>query len=904
VAQVNWHTIEANEVLKRLDTSTQGLTTTKAQQYLLEYGPNTIPETRQRSLLVMLLDQFADFMILVLLAAALISGFVGEPQDTIAILVIVLLNAIIGTVQEYRAERAVAALREMSAPDARVIRDGEAMTIAASELVPGDIVLLETGNVVPADLRLIEIEEIQADESTLTGESHSVDKHEKTLTDVNLPLGDRINLVFKSSMITRGRGKGVVVATGLDTEIGRIAELLRTETKVKTPLQKRLTRFGRYLALAVLVICSIVFAAGLLQGQPVLLMFLTAVSLAVAAIPEALPAVVTVSLALGARKLIRHNALVRNLPAVETLGSVTYICADKTGTLTQNQMTAELFYAAGKRHKSLVTTNDKHPLHELGHALALNNDVAITDGKFSGEPTELALFNAAGDAGFNKHVLEQEKQRLAVIPFDSDRKKMTTFHRLNTGVVAYTKGAPERVLEHCTNELSEEGIKSFNVDTILKTAEQLAHEGYRVLALAKREFDTLPESLKPETIEQQLTFLGLVALIDPPRPEAAQAVADCVTAGITPVMITGDHPGTALAIAKRLAITDNNKALITGEALEKLSDETFARDVEIIRVYARVNPKQKLRIVKALQLNGEFVAMTGDGVNDAPALKRAGIGVAMGQKGTDVAREAADMVLLDDNFSTIVQAVRSGRRIFDNIRKFIKYTMSSNSGEIWTLFLAPFLGLPIPLLPIHILWINLVTDGLPGLAFTAEPAEPDIMRRPPRPPEENIFAHGMWQHIIWVGLLIGGLSITSQAWAISQHIIWVGLLIGGLSITSQAWAISRDAAYWQTMVFTVLTLSQLFHSLAVRSETASLLTIGVFSNLPILGAVFFTVFLQMAVIYTPFLNSIFHTQPLPLYDLTVCFILSSFVLLAVEVEKLLVRKKLIYVNNNKMALGH
>ncbi len=857
--------------MQQLESSLTGLSTEQAQKRLAEHGPNAIIEKRRRSLLSILLGQFADFMIIVLLLAALISGFIGEPQDTIAILVIVLLNAIIGSVQEFRAERAVAALRKMSAPEAYVLRDAQAVTLAAAELVPGDVVMLEAGNIVPADLRLLEEEELQVDESALTGESHAVEKQTAALPETELAIGDRFNLAFKSSMITRGRGKGVVVASGMDTEIGQIAEMLQVEAGVKTPLQKRLSRFGRYLALAVLAVCVVVFTAGLLQGQPILLMFLTAVSLAVAAIPEALPAVVTISLALGARKLIRHNALVRNLPAVETLGSVTYICTDKTGTLTQNHMTVELFFAAGERQESLPEPEASAPWTELAQAMALNNDVAEKDGKPAGEPTELALFEAAHTAGFNKSILEQAKPRVGVIPFDSERKQMTTLHQTNEVVTAYIKGAPEQVLLQCNQGLDNDEVTAFEAEAVLAEAAQLANEGYRVLAFAKREFNRLPESLDAQTIERDLTFLGLVALIDPPRPEVPQAVKDCLTAGITPVMITGDHPGTAMAIARRLGITDDDQAMLSGGELAKISDEKFARLVETIRVYARVTPEQKLRIVKALQVNGEFVAMTGDGVNDAPALKRASIGVAMGQKGTDVAREASDMVLLDDDFSSIVRAVRAGRRIFDNIRKFIKYTMSSNSGEIWTLFLAPFLGLPIPLLPIHILWINLVTDGLPGLALTAEPAEPGIMSRAPRPPEENIFAHGMWQHIIWVGLFIGGISIAAMAWAIS-----------------------RDVSYWQTVVFTVLTVSQLFHSLAVRSESVSLFHIGLFSNLPMLGAVMLTLLLQMVVVYTPALNSIFHTQPLPMFDLAVCLALSSLVLFAVEIEKWLMRRGFIY----------
>lgn len=872
--QSNWHTIEVEEVLQNLDSSPDGLTTREARNRLDKQGQNILPEQRHRSPLVILFKQFADFMIVVLLLAAIISGFVGEPQDTIAILVIVFLNAIIGAIQEYRAERAVAALREMAAPEAKVLRDGKAITLAATELVTGDVVLLEAGSIAPADLRLFNVEELQTDESALTGESQPVEKHSERLPEIDLPIGDRKNLVFKSSLITRGQGQGIVIATGLQTEIGRIAELLHGEAGVKTPLQVRLTRFSRYLALAVLGICAVVFTAGLLQGQPILLMFLTAVSLAVAAIPEALPAVITVSLALGARKLIRQNALVRNLPAVETLGSVTFICADKTGTLTQNHMAVELFYVNEERHKSLTGADGSKSMSEIGKVLALNNDVSLQDGKPHGDPTELALFEAAQKEGFDKHELDQSMPRLAVIPFDSDRKQMTTLHPYREGVVAYVKGAPEQLIQQCSKTITKDGLVDSNQESLLAEAEQLANEGYRVLAIAMRELSSVPESIKADSVEIDLTFLGLVALIDPPRPEASKAVEDCLSAGITPVMITGDHPGTARAIGKRLGITDDEQGIMSGEELSKLDDETFANLVESVRVYARVTPEQKLRIVKALQVNGEFVAMTGDGVNDAPALKRANIGVAMGQKGTDVAREAASMVLLDDNFATIVHAVRVGRQIFDNIRKFIKYTMSSNSGEIWTLFLAPFLGLPIPLLPIHILWINLVTDGLPGLALTAERAEPGIMKRPPRSPDENIFAHGMWQHIVWVGIFIAGLSIAAMAWAIS-----------------------REVSYWQTVVFTVLTVSQLFHSLAVRSDSISLFRLGLFSNPLLLSAVVFTLCLQLMVIYVPALNSIFHTEPLPVFDLFACLGISSLVLVAVEVEKWLIRKGLLYSNS-------
>jgi len=858
MSEVPWHRLTTEQLLQQLEVDfNQGLSAQQARQRLLQHGPNCLAESRQRPLWRLFLEQFQDFMILVLLAAALISGFIGDAVDTIAILVIVSLNAAIGAVQAFRAERAIAALKAMASPGAAVRRDGAVHELPASELVPGDVVLLEAGALVPADLRLLECAELEVNESMLTGESTGVVKQSEPLETTDLTVAERSNMAFKGSQINRGRAVGVVVATAMETELGQITQLLHQAPQLKTPLQQRLTVFGKRLALAVLAICAVIFVVGLARGQPVLLMLITAISLAVAAIPEALPAVVSVALAMGARRMSRKQALVRNLPAVETLGSVTFICTDKTGTLTENRMTAEGFYIAGELHDQLPATAER-----LGQALALNNDVEEGGDGPRGESTELALYQAARVQGYDKRALLQELPRVAELPFDAERKRMSTLHQYGDEILLFCKGAPEQVLPVC---------RDVDAQSVLGQAEELAGQGYRVLALAMRELPQLPGEDELPGTEADLTFLGLVALIDPPRVEVPQAVQDCLSAGITPVMITGDHPATALAIARRLGIADSEAQLISGGELDELDDETLRQYVRELRVYARVSPAQKIRIVEALQAVGEFSAMTGDGVNDAPALKQADIGVAMGEKGTDVAREAADMVLLDDNFTTIAAAVREGRHIFDNIRKFIKYTMSSNSGEIWVLFLAPFLGLPVPLLPIHILWINLVTDGLPGLALTAEPAERGIMQRPPRPPDESIFAGGMWQHMVWVGLLIGAVSLAAQAWAYEN-----------------------GNAHWQTMVFTVLTFSQLAQVMAIRSERDSLWRVGLFTNMPLLGAVVLTVVLQLAVIYLPVLNPVFKTEPLTLFELGICFVLPMLVFVAVEAEKWLRRREVIY----------
>jgi len=878
---VNWHQIGPTEVLEKLQSSDMGLVSEEARRRFEHYGPNELIEKKHKSLWMMFFDQFKDFMILVLIAAAVVAGIIGDPADTIAIAVIVLLNAVLGFIQEYRAEKAMAALKKLSAPSATVIRDGRPGSVPAERLVPGDLVILEAGNVVPADIRLMETVQIRIDEAALTGESVPVEKDTAVLKEADLSIGDRKNMSYKGTLVTYGRGQGLVVETGMRTELGRIAALLQEQDEGQTPLQKRLAAFGQKLAYAVLAICAIVFVTGLLRGEPPLLILLTAISLAVAAIPEALPAVITISLALGAKKLVKQQALIRKLPAVETLGSVTYICSDKTGTLTLNRMTVEKVYTSGRLQRSDEMSpssqeeaahgslSDRSPLEMLLNALALCNDARLdASGGVIGDPTETALFGLGREKGYRRERLDEKYPRLAEIPFDSDRKLMTTFHPWENGrIISFTKGAAEEIVERSEKALTDHGQEEVDRSKILETAEQIAGDGLRTLGFAMRVWEALPHPLTSEQVETGLVLIGIVGMMDPPRPEAAESVATCRSAGIRPVMITGDHPLTAEVIARRVGIIcGEGEAVMTGRELAQLPLMEFEDKVEKIRVYARVAPEQKLKIVKALQDKGHFVAMTGDGVNDAPALKRADIGVAMGITGTDVSKEASHMILLDDNFATIVKAVREGRRIFDNIRKFIKYTMTSNSGEICAIFLAPFLGLPIPLLPIHILWINLVTDGVPGLALAAEPGEKNIMCRPPRHPKESIFAKGL-----------------------GPHIIWVGLLMGAVSILTQALFIDSSQTHWQTMVFTVLCLSQMGHVLAIRSEQESFFKLR--TNKPLLWAVLLTFALQMATIYIPFLNPIFKTEPLTAWELFITILLSTVVFVAVEIEKTFKRSR-------------
>jgi len=863
---VDWYQKESGEVVSELGSSVNGLSAQKAQDRLKKYGPNELEEKKKRTAFMMLMDQFTDFMIIVLMAAAVVAGVAGKPTDAVAIIAIVILNAIIGFVQEYRADKAMVALKKMAASASTVLRDGRPAGIPSSEIVPGDIVLLEAGQVIPADMRLVETANLKVEEAALTGESVPIEKHTGRLSDEHLPTGDRVNMAYQGTIATYGRGKGVVVATGMQTEIGKIAAMLQAEKGLKTPLQQRLAVFGKKLAVAILFICAILFAKGLLRGEPVMLMFLTAISLAVAAIPEALPAVITIALAIGAKKMVKKNALIRKLPAVETLGSVTYICSDKTGTLTLNQMTVEKVFLEGEIISSAgfqLKKSAQSSSHLLMTALALNNDVQTgTENRIIGDPTEVALSSIAKNKGFDKEELEGRFARVAEIPFDSERKCMTTIHKWTEGYVSFTKGAVDVLIEKSKYMLASDGPITLKAADIYSANEQMATDGLRVLGVAMRRWDRLPDDISPENIETELTVLGLTGMMDPPRAEAKNAVAVCQRAGIKPVMITGDHPLTARVIAKRLGIVDDDSTgVLSGSELERLSLEEFEERVEQISVYARVAPEQKLKIVTALQDKGQFVAMTGDGVNDAPALKRADIGVAMGITGTDVSKEASSMILLDDNFATIVTAVKEGRRIYDNILKFIKYSMTSNAGTLWAIVLAPFFGLPLPLIPIQILWMNFLTDSLPGLALTAEPVEKNAMNRPPRPPDEGIFACGRGFFIIRFGLVIGISALLFQAFAV------------------------KEGLPWQTMIFTALVIGRMAVVMGLRSEHDSLFKIGVFSNKPLLGAVLLTFVLQMTTVYVPFFNPVFNTVPLSPYELALTLALSAVVFVAVEIEK-------------------
>ncbi|MDX2133991.1 MAG: cation-translocating P-type ATPase [Saprospiraceae bacterium] len=845
----HWQTIES--VFSALDSSPVGLSGGEAQRRLEVHGPNALPERKGPSVFRLLLRQFTDFMILILLGAAVVSMALQEWKDAIVILLIIVVNGIIGFYQEYNAEKALASLKKLAALYATVLRDGQHLLLDAEKLAPGDVVLLEAGNIVPADLRLVEEVALLVDESTLTGESRPVSKSAVPLDIPDLPLAERNNMLYKGTQVVAGKARAVVVATGLNTELGAIAQLLQ-ESYTPTPLQIRLNDFGKKLSWVVLGICTILFAVGYLRGEAPMTLLLTVISLAVAAIPEALPAVVTIALARGAGLMVGRNALIRKLPAVESLGSVTYICTDKTGTLTQNRMTVLEVYAYEPEDGALAPTR-------LQTCMALNNDARMeADKPPFGDPTEIALLQYLRDKQLDPLALQRTAPRLTEIPFDSGRKRMTTVHAEGGRYRIWAKGGLEAILERCNP------AKDYTEEK--EVAEQWASRSLRVLAFATRVVDLLPPTDQMHLLEQELTLVGLVGMADPPRPEAASSVATCRNAGVQVVMITGDHPVTAAAIGKEIGLLTDSDRILSGQMLSRMDDAALAAEAPDIRVYARVSPEQKLDIVRALQENGQFVAMTGDGVNDAPALQKAHVGIAMGISGTDVSKDASDMVLLDDNFATIVAAIHEGRRIYDNILKFIRYILTGNAGEIWTIFLAPLIGMPIPLLPIHILWINLVTDGLPALALAAEPADPDVMQRPPRPPGHGLFADGLGYKVLWSGLFIAFVCLGIQAWAL------------------------RTGGHGQTMVFTTLAFCQLFGVLAIRSPRFHLWQIGVFSNPGLVWSILLVMGLQLAIVYAPILQGVFRTEALTAYELAVCMGGALVVYLALELEKWGIRR--------------
>jgi len=853
------------EVAAALTTSPAGLSADEAAVRLRKFGPNTLIEPPRRSPMAMVAAQFADLTTLVLIGAAVLSAFIGEPSDVVVILIVVLINAALGAYQELRAERAMAALKAISAPNSKVLRNGKPYVVPSATLVPGDLVILEAGDIVPADLRIRESAGLRVNEAALTGESVPVDKTLAPL-GAQVTLAERTNMAFKGTTVTAGRALGWVVASGMRTELGHIASLLIEHQRPRTPLQRRLERLGRHLAALVAVICALVFVTGILRGEPAMPMLLTALSLAVAAIPEALPAVVSIALALGARRMAANRALVRQLPAVETLGSVTYICSDKTGTLTTNEMRVDAYYCDGSEHTGVGTGRTWERLL-LAMAISHDADVDSTDTPH-GDPTEVALLRAAMQHGLRRDAAARTAPRVAEIPFDAHRKRTSTVHQCTDGrILSITKGAAESVIALCDTESRDGASVPIRREQLLLAAERMAGAGLRVLAFAQRRW-THPPAPDPETLESHLEFLALVGMLDPPRAEVPAAVAACRDAGIVPVMITGDHPATARAIAQRIGLLAEGGTVLTGVQLEATGDAALRELVRTVQVYARIAPEQKVRLVNALQRDGQIVAMTGDGVNDGPALQRADIGVAMGVTGTDVAREVSAMVLLDDNFATIVGAVREGRRIYDNLRKFVRYILTTNSGEVWTIFLAPFLGLPVPLLPIQILWINLVTDSLPGIALTAEPAEADLMRRPPRAPTESLFARGLGLHALIIGVLMAGLALATQAW----------MLKSGSSV-------------WRTAVFTTLCFTQIGHVLAIRSERTSLFALRLLDNVPLLLAVSLAAALQLLVVYVPALHPLFGTESLSVAQLGGCVGAGLLVLAAVELEKMFRRHR-------------
>jgi len=889
----NWFNQETKNVIEKLNSNLEkGLTEEQVKQAREKYGYNELEAKKKKTLLVKFLEQFKDFMIIVLIIAAIVSGVVGVAEgegitDTIIILVVVVVNAIIGVAQENKAEKSLEALQKLSAHASKVIRNGKMLVVPSRDLVPGDIVVLDTGDYVPADLRIIEAVNLKSQESALTGESVPVEKSSEIIEGEEVPLGDRVNMLFSSSLITYGRGKGIVVETGMNTEVGKIASIINSTEEGTTPLQEKLNKLGKTLGIAALVICVIIFIVGILYGKEPVHMFMTSVSLAVAAIPEGLAAVSTIVLAIGVQRMVKRNAIVKKLPAVETLGSASVICSDKTGTLTQNKMTVQKIFTNNymiEVNKEIKINNE---LEKLIYISMLCNDTKVgANNELTGDPTETALIDMGMKMDVDVHEI-LSTPRLAELPFDSDRKLMTTVHEINHKYIVYTKGAIDELLKRCDNYILNGEIKGDLAEykkTIDETNEGLAKNALRVLGFAYKEIDHVPTNEEMKDIESHLTFVGMVGMIDPPREEAKLAVEKCKTAGIKTVMITGDHKITATAIAKQLGILEDESEAITGAELEKMSDEDLIRNIRKYSVYARVAPEHKVRIVRAWQANGEIVAMTGDGVNDAPALKNADIGCAMGIVGTDVSKEAADVILTDDNFATVVAAVEEGRRIYGNILKAIQFLLSSNVGEIIVLFtailmtplLANWFGITDisglePLLPIQILWINLVTDSLPALALAVDPAEKGIMNKKPKK-TKGIFTKGMTWRVVYQGIMVGFLTLAAFI---------IGLATPGVEDQHMKIQIG------QTMAFFVLALSELVHVFNVRDNKNSLFKTKVFNNSKLILAVLGSAALMLVIMFVPALREIFNIVVLPTQNLVEVIALVFAPIVIVEIFKLL-----------------
>ncbi|MDK0734809.1 calcium-transporting P-type ATPase, PMR1-type [Clostridium perfringens] len=864
-----WYKKSKNEILQELDVDEKnGLSSTEALRRLEKYGKNKLETKKKKTLFKQFLSQLKDVMIYILIIAAIISAFLGEISDALIILLVIIINAVIGVIQESKAEKALDALKELSTPKALVKRDGSLKEILSEDIVPGDIVIIDAGRYIPGDLRLIDTANLKIEESAFTGESVPSEKDASFLPDKEIPIGDQNNMAFMSTLATYGRGVGVVVGTGMNTEIGKIAKMIEQEENDETPLQKKLSELGKILGFLAVGICILIFIISFFQGRDLLEMFLTSISLAVAAIPEGLPAIVAIVLALGVQRMVKKNAIIRKLPAVETLGSVSIICSDKTGTLTQNKMTVTTVYTNDSYIKESEFNLNDNESKLLVDCMVLCNDATYSEKSQTGDPTEIALLESPFKLNILKEKLEKEFKRIDEIPFDSDRKLMTTVNLVDDKKArVFTKGALDSILSIC-NKISINGkLLDFSKEykaKVLENSNIMSDKALRVLAFAYK--DISKENIVLDYLEKDLVFIGMVGMIDPPRLEVKDSIKLCKSAGITPVMITGDHKNTAFAIANELGIAEDISQAITGHEIDKFKEEEFNEKIINYRVFARVSPEHKVKIVKAFKSHGNIVSMTGDGVNDAPSLKAADIGVAMGITGTDVSKGASDMILTDDNFSTIVSAVEEGRKIYLNIKKSIVFLLSCNLGEILTLFTAILLNWNSPLQPIHILWVNLITDSFPALALGVDKTKEDVMNNPPRNPKESIFIKSDKIQLIINGVLIGG--ITLFAFKLGERLYADSLI------------------HAQTMAFVVLSVSQLFLSLSLRSNTKSAFSLGIFSNKYLVYSILLGIFLQVIIISISFIANIFKVTPLLLYDWIVVILVSLIPFAINEILKL------------------